>query len=59
MRQRSERVESHGTYVTEGVSRRHFWLIGPVFFRTSLPFSGGHHLECGGMALHDAVGINF
>ena len=30
----------------------------PVFFRTTLPCSGGYHLERGGMPLHDAVGIN-
>ena len=34
------------------------WL-GTVFFRTTLPCSGGYHLERGGMPLHDAVGINF
>ena len=34
------------------------FLLGPVFFRTSLPCSGGYHLERGGMPLHDAVGIN-
>ena len=33
-------------------------LLGPVFFRTALPCSGGYHLERGGMPLHDAVGIN-
>ena len=33
-------------------------LLGPVFFRTALPCSGGYHLERGGMQLHDAVGIN-
>ena len=32
--------------------------FGPVFFRTTLPCSGGHHLERGGMPLHDAVWIN-
>ena len=32
--------------------------LGPVFFRTALPCSGGYHLERGGMPLHDAVGIN-
>ena len=30
----------------------------PVFFRTALPWSGGYHLERGGMPLHDAVGTN-
>ena len=34
------------------------FLLGPVFFRTALPCSGGYHLERGGMLLHDAVGIN-
>ena len=57
MRERSERVERPGTYVTESVSRGHF-LLGTVFFRTALPCSGGYHMERGGMPLHDAVGIN-
>ena len=34
------------------------FLLGPVFFRTALPWSGGYHLESGGMPLQDAVGIN-
>ena len=34
------------------------FLLGPVFFRTSLPRSGGYHLERGGMPLLDAVGIS-
>ena len=34
------------------------FLLGPVFFLTALPCSGGYHLERGGMPLHDAVGIN-
>ena len=34
-------------------------MLGPVFFRTALPCSGGYHMEMGGMPLHDAVGINF
>ena len=33
-------------------------FVLPVFFRTSLPCSGGYHLERGGMPLHDAVGVN-
>ena len=33
------------------------FLLGPVFFRTALPCSGGYHMERGGMPLHDAVGI--
>ena len=53
MRERSETVESPGTYETEGVSR------GPMFFRTALPCSCGYHLERGGMPLHDAFGINY
>ena len=31
-------------------------MLGPVFFRTSLPCSGGYYLEGGGMPLHVAVG---
>ena len=34
------------------------FLLGPLFFRTALPFSGGYHMERGGMPLHDAIGIN-
>ena len=34
------------------------FLLGTVFFRTTLPCSGGYHLEMGGMPLHDAVGIH-
>ena len=34
------------------------FLLGPVFFRTALPCSGGYHMERGTMLLHDAVGIN-
>ena len=33
-------------------------LLGPVFIRTAHPYSGGYHMERGGMSLHDAVGIN-
>ena len=51
MRERSERVESPGTYVAA-------ILLGPVFLRTALPCSIGYHLERSGMPLHDAVGIN-
>ena len=37
------------------------FLLGTVFFQTTLPCSGGYHLEMGGMPLHrhDAVGINY
>ena len=34
------------------------FLLGPMFFRTTLPCSGGYHMERGGMSLHDVVGIN-
>ena len=34
------------------------FLLGPVFFQTTLPYSGGYHMERGGMPLHDMVGIN-
>ena len=33
-------------------------LLGPVFFRTAVPCSGGYRVETGGMPLHDAVRIN-
>ena len=33
-------------------------LLGPVFFRTALTFSGFYNMERGGIPLHDAVGIN-
>ena len=35
------------------------FLLGPVFFWTALPCSGGYHLERGGVLVHDAVGINY
>ena len=56
MRERSERVEITGTYVTESFRRP--FLLGPVFFRSAFPCSDGYHLERGGMPLHDAVRIN-
>ena len=34
------------------------FLLGPVFFQTALPCSGGYHMARGGMPLHDAVRIN-
>ena len=34
------------------------FFLGPVFFRTALPCSGGFHLEMGGMPLYYLVGIN-
>ena len=34
------------------------FLLGPVFFRTALPCSGGYHLERVGIPLHDVVGMN-
>ena len=34
------------------------FLLDTVFFRISLPCSGGYHLNMGGVPLHDAVGIN-
>ena len=33
-------------------------LLGPVFFRTALPCSGGYYLQMDGMPLHDVVGMN-
>ena len=56
MRERSERVESPGTYVTMIFA----WpfLLRNVFFRMALLCSGSYQLERCGMPLHDAVGIN-
>ena len=34
------------------------FFLGPVFFRTALPCSGGYHMESEGIPLHDAVRIN-
>ena len=34
------------------------FLLGPVFFRTTLPCSGDYYMEREEMPLHDAVGIN-
>ena len=34
------------------------FLLGPVFFRTAFPCSGGYHMERDGKPLHNAVGIN-
>ena len=50
--ERSERVESPGTYIAEII------MLGRVFFRTALPCSCGYHLERAGMSSHNAVGIN-
>ena len=49
-------MESPGTYVTMNFTRP--FLLGPVFFRSALPCSGGYHMERGGMRLYDAVRIN-
>ena len=40
------------------MSFKWLFLLIPVFFQTTLPCSGGYHMERGGMPLHDAVGIN-
>ena len=56
MRERPERVESPGAYVTERISMPS--LLGSVFFRTAVPCSGGYHMERGGRPLHDVVRIN-
>ena len=49
-------MESPGTYVIESFTL--IFLLGPVFFRTALPCSGGYRMERGGMPLHDLVVIN-
>ena len=45
-------------YICNSMSFTRPFLLGPVFFRTELPCSGGYQMERGGMPLHDAVGIN-
>ena len=45
-------------YICDWMSFTRTSLLGPLFFRTVLPCSGGYHMERGGMPLHDAVGIN-
>ena len=45
-------------YICNGMNFTRPFLLGPVFFRTALPYSGGYHMERGGMPLHDVVGIN-
>ena len=56
MREISERVESHITYVTDDFQAAVF--ANHCVLRTPLPCSGGYHLERGRIPLHDAVGIN-
>ena len=53
MCERSERMESPGTYVLNEFHAA--ILLGPVYFRTALPCSGGYHMERGRIPLHDAV----
>ena len=56
MRERSVRVMSPGTYVTNEFQAAIFaW---PCVLPTAFPCSGGYHLERGVMSLHDVVGIN-
>ena len=57
IRERSERVERPGTYVTERVSCGHFCLALCSFGPLSRALVGITWRE-GGMPLHDAVGIN-
>ena len=45
-------------YICNLMSFTRQFLIGPVFFRTALPCSGGYHMESRGMPLHDVVRIN-
>ena len=56
MRERSDRVESHGAMQLNEFHAA--ILLGPVFFRTAFPCSGGYDLERDEMPLHDAVRIN-
>ena len=45
-------------YICNWISFTPPFLLGPVFFRTTLACFGGYHLDRGEMPLHDAVGIN-
>ena len=58
MREKSERVHGEPWYICNWMGFNRLFLIGPVFFRTALPWYGGNHIGRGGMPLHDAVGIN-
>ena len=45
-------------HIRNWMSFTRLFLLGTLFFRTALSCSGVYHMERGGMALHDAVGIN-
>ena len=45
-------------YICNSMSFKGPFLLGTVFFRTALLYSGGYHMGRGGMPLHDAAGIN-
>ena len=53
--QRLKSVENPGTYVT--MSFKLPFLLGTVFFLTTLQCSRDYYIERRGMPLHDAVGI--
>ena len=53
-----DRKEWRAWYLFNWMSFTRLFLLCPVFFRTTLPCSGGYHLERGGMPLHGAVGIH-
>ena len=55
---RKTRKRGEPLYICNWMSFMQPSLLGSVFFRTTLPCSGGYHMERGGMPLHDAVGIN-
>ena len=55
---RTTRKRGEPWYICNWISFTQPSLLGPVFFWTALPCSGGYHMERGGMPLHDAVGIN-
>ena len=56
--ERNIRKSGEPWYICNWMSFTWPFLLGPVFFLTALPCSGGYHLERGGMPLHDVVGIN-
>ena len=60
LRDSAQKTEKSGEpwYICNWMSFTWPFLLGHVFFRTALPYSGGNHMEKGGMPLHDVVGIN-
>ena len=50
-----ERTEWRELYICNWRNFTREFLLGPMFFRTALPCSGGYYLERGMMPLHDIL----